>query len=71
MTPEKHDKIKQLFLDACDKPAAQQHAFIQQQTDDEEIRQEVLSLLSEFNRSVPLIPSKPTNPLDALFGDIP
>ncbi|MCA9288446.1 MAG: hypothetical protein KDA05_07670, partial [Phycisphaerales bacterium] len=46
MTPERHQRVKSLFAAACELPAAERSAFLNQQcAGDEDLRREVEALL--------------------------
>ncbi|MCL2648153.1 MAG: protein kinase [Phycisphaerales bacterium] len=69
MTPEQYNKVQKIFLAACEKPAEEQSVFVQQQAaNNNEILQEVQSLLREHRREVQLVPSEPVNPLSAILS---
>jgi serine/threonine-protein kinase len=63
MNPEKYNRVKDLFLQACEQPAEKRVAFVDDNANDEEIRREVQSLLKEYSREKQLMPSEPEAPL--------
>jgi serine/threonine-protein kinase len=64
MTSEKYIKVKEIFLEACDKPPAERDAFVKAACGaDDELLHEVESLLKEHSRDVQVIPAEPEGPL--------
>src|SRR4051794_28364923 len=64
MTKEQYAKTKQIFLDACEKPAEERTAFVQKACEgDDEMLREVQSLLREHHSSANVMPDNPEAPL--------
>ena len=67
MSPEKYNRVKEIFLAACEKAVGEREAFIAKQAGgDEEIRREVVSLLGEHAKDVQVMPSDPESPLGSM-----
>lgn len=63
MTPEeRQERIKELFGTAMEREPSQWDSFLAQACDDEEIRHEVRSLLSEYERAGTFLQSPPFGP---------
>lgn len=49
--PFDHDKLRDLFVEACDLPTSQQAAFVEENCNDEELKKELLELLQSDGKS--------------------
>jgi serine/threonine-protein kinase len=64
MTPEQYNKVKQIFLEACDKPADEQTAYLRTAAaGDATVEREAASLLREHHRGSKALASEPEGPL--------
>src|SRR5690242_13963350 len=64
MTPEKYIKVKEIFLQAAERPAAEREGYVAQACGgDQEVEREVQSLLKEHSREVKVIADDPEGPL--------
>ncbi len=64
MSPDRYKKVKEIFLEACDKPREEQTNFVLTAAGgDAEIQREVEGLLKEHQREQPLIAKEPEGPL--------
>ncbi len=69
MTSEQYNKVKEIFLAACEKPREEQAALVTQSADgDETVRLEVEGLLAEHNRGQAVIPDEPHSPMSSLLS---
>lgn len=67
LTSDQYQRVKEIFLAAAEKPAAEQGAFVEQACGgDADVRREVESLLKEHSRGEQLIPSEPVSPLGSM-----
>ncbi len=67
MTPNKYNKVKDIFLAACERPLSERDAFVRREAgDDGEIRREVESLLKEHSREVQVMPENPESPMGSM-----
>ena len=51
MSEERHARLRELFLAACERPAAERRAFLERSCVDEQLRREVESLLSHHGHA--------------------
>ncbi len=67
MSPEKYNRVKEIFLAACDRPQAEREAYVEKNAlGDEEIRREVQSLLREHLRDTQVMPENPESPMGSM-----
>ncbi|HEX8616096.1 MAG TPA: serine/threonine-protein kinase, partial [Thermoanaerobaculia bacterium] len=56
MTPERHARVKQLFVLACERAAADRAAFLREACSEDDLRAEVIELLRHHEHDEPLRP---------------
>ncbi|HUO07038.1 MAG TPA: serine/threonine-protein kinase [Phycisphaerae bacterium] len=67
MSPDKYNRVKEIFLAACDKPDAERTSYIQNAAKgDAEILREVESLLHEHHRDTQIMPNDPESPIGSM-----
>ncbi|MGN6371051.1 MAG: four helix bundle protein, partial [Phycisphaerae bacterium] len=67
MTPDKYNRVKEIFLAACDKPESERQHFITTAAKgDPEILREVQSLLNEHHRETQVMPENPESPIGSM-----
>ena len=67
MTPDKYNRVKEIFLAACDKPEAERASYINSAAKgDPEILREVESLLKEHRRDTQIMPEHPESPIGSM-----
>ena len=67
MSPDKYNKVKEIFLAACDRPREERTQFITRASGgDDEVRREVESLLGEHQRDTQIMPEEPEGPLGSM-----
>ena len=64
MSPERYSKVKEIFLQACEKSREERSQFVGTASGgDGEIVREVEGLLAEHDRAVQVVPEEPEGPL--------
>src|SRR5271170_6538915 len=67
MSPDKYNRVKEIFLAACDKPESEKLSFVQSAAKgDAEILREVESLLKEHTRDTQVMPANPESPIGSM-----